>query len=307
MKVKLSNIKSATSRVRKELNLDKLDELAESIRETGGVIVPVKLKANGEDGYVTVYGHRRIEACRMAGLAEIEAFIVAVDDEDMLTQALVENVVRDDMTSLDVAKALKQIKDETDWTNKQIGTNFGMSEGTVAEHLALLKPDFRELVENSPGEQVGIGHIREANAGTDNDADAVSVLKKASVEGLSKPQIRKVAEAVSAAPNDAAKKALLKEEYNPFVHDADRIKEQAKRTPGKDPVAQEKKPKADASWKEAPEVAAMLESLSKIEKDLVPSFIKLVEVGKLDPSGHAFVAGKVRRTVRAFEKLLDVL
>ena len=243
----------------------------------------------------------------MAGLAEIEAFIVKVDEEDLLTQALVENVVREDMQPIDVAKALNQAKLENDWINSVLGATFGMSVATVAEHLALLKPGFKELVENSPGEQVGIGHIREARAGTEADADAIKVLEKASVEGLSKPQIRRVAEAVTAAPNEAAKKALLKEEYNPFVHDADRIKEQSKRTPGKDPVVQEKKPKADATWKEVPEVAAMLEHLRKIETDLVPSFIKLVEIGKLDKSGNAFVAGKARRAIRSLEKFIDVL
>lgn len=307
MLVKLSNIRSATPRVRKELDLDKLDELAESIRETGGVIVPVKLKANGEDGYVTVYGHRRIEACRMAGLAEVEAFIVEVDDEDLLTQALIENVVREDMSPLDVAKSLNQARLENDWTYAVLATTFGMSKGTVGEYLALLKPDFKELVEDSPGEQIGIGHIREARAGTKSDDDAIDVLKKASAEGLSKPQIRKVAEAVSAAPNPDAKKKLLEQEYNPFIHDADRIKEQAKRTPGKDPVVQKPRPKADAAWKDVPEVAVMLESLRKIENDLVPSFIKLVEIGKLDKSGNAFVAGKVRRVVRSLERLIDVL
>ena len=109
MKIKLSEIQPATPRVRKELNLDALDELAESIKETGGVIVPVKLRKNG-DGYTTVYGHRRIEAARIAGFKEIEAFIEDVDDSEVLTQALIENVVREDMKSVDIAKALKQVR-----------------------------------------------------------------------------------------------------------------------------------------------------------------------------------------------------
>ncbi len=215
MKIKLSEIKSATPRVRKELNLDKLDELAESIKETGGVIVPVKLRNNGE-GYTTVYGHRRIEACRMAGLTDIEAFIEDMDDAVLLTQALIENVVREDMQPIDVAKALQQIKLENEWTQAVLSARFGMSIGTVAEYLALLKPDFKELVESSPGEQIGIGHIREAKAGTEDDSDAVKVLEKTSKEGLTKKQTRTVAEEYKRIKTGYGKKAAAKVLSTPY-------------------------------------------------------------------------------------------
>ena len=192
MKVKLTEIKSATKRVRKELNLDKLDELADSIKETGGVIVPIKLRKNG-DGYTTVYGHRRIEATRMAGLKTIEAFIEDVDDSVLLTQALIENVVREDMAAVDIAKALQQIKLENEWTNEQIGSKFGMSYANVAMYLRMLKDEFKEVAELNP-DYISVQHITEAKAGTDDDADAVKVLEKSAKEGLSKRQTRTVAE-----------------------------------------------------------------------------------------------------------------
>ena len=192
MKIKLSEIKSATPRVRKELNLDKLDELAESIKETGGVIVPVKLRKNGE-GYTTIYGHRRIEATRMAGLDEIEAFIADVDDAELLTQALIENVVREDMAPLDVAKAFQQIKLENEWTNEQVGTKFGMTEAMVRGYLMLLRPLIKDVAESKPV-SIGVRHVKEATAGTDDDTDAVKILEKSAEEGLSARQTRTVAE-----------------------------------------------------------------------------------------------------------------
>ena len=212
MKIKLSEIKAATPRVRKELNLDKLDELAESIKETGGVIVPIKVRKNGK-GYTTVYGHRRIEACRMAGLTEIEAFIEDMDDSVLLTQALIENVVREDMQPVDVAKALQQIKLENDWTNEQVGSRFGMSKNTVGDYLQLLIPEIRKVVRSSV---LPYRHVREALAGTDTKEDAVKVLEKAAGEGLSQRQTRTVAEEYKRIKTGYGKKAAKKVLSTPY-------------------------------------------------------------------------------------------
>jgi len=213
MIVKLSDIKSATPRVRKELNLDRLDELAASIKETGGVIVPVKLRKNGEK-YTTVYGHRRIEATRMAGLDEIEAFIADVDDAELLTQALIENVVREDMQPVDVAKALQQIKLENEWTNEQVGVRFGMSGSMVGRFFAMLTPDIKKVVETQAG--LSQEHVSSARAGTEDDADAVKVLEKAASEGLSKRQTRTVAEEYTRIKTGYGAKAAKKVLDTPF-------------------------------------------------------------------------------------------
>ena len=194
MKIKLSEIKEGTPRVRKELNLDKLDELADSIKEMDGVIVPIKVRKNG-DGYTCIYGHRRIKATRMAGFDEIDAFVEGVDDAEAQIQALIENVVREDMAPLDIAKALQQIKLEHEWTNEQVGSRFGMDERTVRGYLDMLKPAFVDTLSKSePGSTLGYKHLIEAKAGTDDDADAVKVLEKSAKEGLSRSQTRTVAE-----------------------------------------------------------------------------------------------------------------
>jgi len=214
MKVKLSEIKAATPRVRKELNLDKLDELAESIKETGGVIVPVKLRKNGE-GYTTVYGHRRIEACKMAGLTEVDAFIEDMDDAVLLTQALIENVVREDMASLDIAKALHQIKLENKWTQEQVGARFGMGQGLVSDYLNMLTPEIKKAVENID-QSIGVRHVIEARAGTSDDADTVKVLEKAAKETLSPRQTRTVAEEYKRMKNGYGAKAANKVLTTPY-------------------------------------------------------------------------------------------
>ena len=212
MKIKLSEIKAATPRVRKELNLDKMDELAESIKETGGVIVPVKLRKNGE-GYTTVYGHRRIEACRMAGLDEIEAFIEDMDDSVLLTQALIENVVREDMQPIDIAKTLQQIRLENEWTLDQTGSMFGMSAAVVSAYLKMLLPEIEKAIHSS---ELSYTHIREARAGTEDDADAVKVIEKAAKEGLTQRQVRTVAEEYKQTKKDYGPKAANQVLKTPF-------------------------------------------------------------------------------------------
>jgi len=216
MKVKLTEIKAATPRVRKELNLDKLDELAESIKETGGVIVPVKLRKNGE-GYTTVYGHRRIEACKMAGLTEVDAFIEDMDDAVLLTQALIENVVREDMVPLDIAKALKQIKLENEWTLEQVGKKVGKHESVIRKYLNMLIPEIEKVFEEPfAANGLGFEHVTEARAGTEDDADAVKVLGKAAKEGLSRKQTRTVAEEYKRMKNGYGAKAANKVLTTPY-------------------------------------------------------------------------------------------
>ena len=231
MKVKLSQIKVSTTRVRKELNLDRLDELAESIQEAGGVIVPVKLRMNGglkeiakaasggDVEYTTIYGHRRIEACRMAGVEEIEAFIEDVDDDVLLTQALIENVVREDMLPLDVARALKQVKLENEWTNEQVGAKFGMDESTVSRYLAMPQSAARQVFESNP--EITHKHLAEAKRGTDDEADVVKVLEKVAEEGLSQRQTRTIAEEYTKAKEfggaKRAKAQVLDPKYEEIV------------------------------------------------------------------------------------------
>ena len=216
MKIKLAEIKAATPRVRKELNLDKLDELSDSIKETGGVIVPIKVRKNGK-GYTCVYGHRRIEATRMAGLKTIEAFVADVDDAELLTQALIENVVREDMQPIDVAKAFQQIKLENEWTNAQVGARFGMTKESVTGYLGMLKPEVKKTLEKGNARNLTHIHLREAKAGTDDDTSAVAVLEKAAEEGLSTRQTRTVAEEYTETKKEYGPKAanqVLKTPYS---------------------------------------------------------------------------------------------
>ena len=281
MKVKLADITPSTPRVRKELNLDKLDELAASIKETGGVIVPIKLKKNGK-GYTTVYGHRRIEATRLAGLKTIEAFVADVDDAELLTHALIENVVREDMTPVDVAKALKQIKDETEWTNAQIGKKFGMGEDAVGQYMQLLKPYVRRVAEESP--KLTHVHLREAKAGTESDEDTVAVLEKAAEDDLSTRQTRALAEEVTRARNFGGQRAASKVLKTPFSELG--VTEYQPTPRPKPPVKVEPKGKVKLSWITNPNIIRLDTRLRDIGVEIqgIKAIVGYIEVNKEDAS-----------------------
>jgi ParB/RepB/Spo0J family partition protein len=299
MKIKLADITPSTPRVRKELNLDKLDELAASIKETGGVIVPVKLKKNGK-GYTTVYGHRRIEATRIAGLKEIEAFISDVDDAELLTHALIENVVREDMQPLDVARALKQIKDEMEWTTIQVGGKFGMSGGAVSNYLAMLDTKTRDTFERSNLTHV---HLKEAKAGTDSDEDTVAVLDKAADEGLSTRQTRTVAEEVTRARSFGGERAVKSVLKTPF---SEMGVTEYKPTPRpKPPVQVEPKGKVKLSWVTNPNIIKLDTRLRDIGIEIqgVKAIVGYIEVNKADDS--VGTKGELKQVINHAVKALN--
>jgi len=179
MRVQLSEIKASTPRVRQSQSPEKLDELAQSIREEG-VIVPVKVRKNG-DSYTLVYGHRRVAAAKMAGLTEIEAIVEDVPEKKLLTQALIENVVREDMPAIEIAKALQGILNDTGCTQEELAKKMGWaSHKVVSNHLAMLAPELG-LERSTKGflGTISERHVREAKIGTDNLKDAAKVLRYA--------------------------------------------------------------------------------------------------------------------------------
>ena len=131
MKIKLSEIKAATKRVRKDIDAQGIEDLATSIMERG-IICPPKVRKNG-DGYTTVYGHRRIAAARMAGLEEIEVIVENVDDMNLMLQAGMENLSKEDMSAEDKGEWAEYIKNETRWSLQEIARQTGISYGSVRQ------------------------------------------------------------------------------------------------------------------------------------------------------------------------------
>ena len=229
MKVKLHLIVPSPHPVRTSWDEGKMEELSQSIQEQG-VVVPVKLRPV-DDKYEIVYGQRRVEAARQAGLYEIEAIVEEVDNGDMLVQALIENVVREDLGPMDTARGLKALQEATGWSQPEIARRGIMSQPQVTRLLALLREPEEIInkmgaINNTSGiisdgrlvnSPVTEGHIRETRRPGLSDGDRIDIIRKVEREGLTCKQTRYVADAISRVPDDRLAKLKLLD--TPVVRD----------------------------------------------------------------------------------------
>lgn len=169
---------------------DALAALAESIAEVG-VLQPISVKPAEEGRYVIIAGERRWRAARRAGLAEIPAMIRQADAEQALTQALVENIQREDLTPLEEAAAYRQLLEDFGMSHEELGTRVGKSRPAITNTLRLLQlpASIQGMLERG---EITAGHAR-ALLGIDDRAYAEHVARRAAEEGWSVRQVEDAA------------------------------------------------------------------------------------------------------------------
>jgi ParB family chromosome partitioning protein len=143
---------------RKDINPEKLQELADSIK-VQGVIQPVVVRQFDNEKYEIVAGERRWRAAQLAGLHEVPVVIKDIDDRTAMAIALIENIQREDLNPLEEAEALARLLDEFDMTHQQIADAVGKSRVTVTNLLRLLDlhPEVKKLLLNK---HIEMGHAR---------------------------------------------------------------------------------------------------------------------------------------------------
>ena len=143
---------------RRNMDADKLTELAESIRAQG-VIQPIVVRDLGGKRYEIIAGERRWRASQQAGLTEIPVVVREVDDRTVVAMALIENIQREDLNPLEEAQALHRLIEEFDLTHAQAAEAVGRSRAAVSNLLRLLElpPAIRALLESR---RLEMGHAR---------------------------------------------------------------------------------------------------------------------------------------------------
>lgn len=143
---------------RKDIDLERLRELADSIK-AHGVVQPIVVRAGGNDRYELVAGERRWRAARLAGLAEIPVVVRKLDDRAALALALIENIQREDLNPLEQAEAMYRLVGEFDMTHQQLAEAVGKSRTTVTNLLRLLDlhPKVKKLLAEN---RIEMGHAR---------------------------------------------------------------------------------------------------------------------------------------------------
>lgn len=120
---------------------DKIMELAQSIRENG-LIQPIVVRREG-DNFEIIAGERRYRASILAGLVEVDAIIKDVKEQEISQMALVENIQREDLTSIEEAKAYFALIKQYNLTQSAIARQMGKSQSTIANKLRLLNLDIK--------------------------------------------------------------------------------------------------------------------------------------------------------------------
>ena len=122
---------------RQDFDEEELAALADSIR-IHGVIQPLTVRETGEGYYQIIAGERRWRACRMAGLSEVPAVVVQADDRKAKELALIENLQRQDLNSVEEARGYQSLMDEFGLTQEETAQRVGKSRSAVANSLRLL-------------------------------------------------------------------------------------------------------------------------------------------------------------------------
>ncbi len=123
---------------RKNFDEESLRELASSIREIG-IIQPITVRQLNGDTYQLITGERRYKAASIAGLQTIPAYVRTAEDQDMLEMALVENIQREDLDSIEVAISYQRLLEEVGLTQENLSDRVGKKRSTISNYLRLLK------------------------------------------------------------------------------------------------------------------------------------------------------------------------
>lgn len=139
VELKLNDISPNEDQPRKNFSDEKIEQLAASIAESG-VIQPIIVQKK-KGGYRIVAGERRWRAARLAGLTVIPAIVRDLTDSETLEQALIENIVREDLNPIEEAYAMQNLLKAHKLTQDKLAKELGKPRATIANTLRLINLD----------------------------------------------------------------------------------------------------------------------------------------------------------------------
>ena len=156
--LKISEIEPNKNQPRREFESEALNELSESISQHG-VLQPLVVRPIFGGGYEIVAGERRFRAARMAGLTEVPVVIRELTDSQTMELALIENLQREDLSDLELARGYESLMKEYGMTQEQVANTVNKSRSSVANTLRLMKlPEIvKDMLANG---QITSGHAR---------------------------------------------------------------------------------------------------------------------------------------------------
>lgn len=156
--IPMDSIEANPFQPRSSFDKDLLEELAESIK-TLGLIQPITVRLSENGKYQIISGERRFRAALLAGLTQIPAYIRKADDQGMLEMAIVENIQRENLDSIEVALSFQRLIEECNLTQEEMAERVGKKRATVTNYLRLLKLP-AEIQLAIRAKKITMGHAR---------------------------------------------------------------------------------------------------------------------------------------------------
>ncbi len=157
IEVNISDLRPNPYQPRKVFDESKLNELASSIKEHG-VFQPIIIKKSVK-GYEIIAGERRVKASGIAGLEKIPAIVRSFTDEEMMEIALLENLQRENLNSIEEATAYKKLLDNLSITQEELANKLGKSRSHITNMLGLLSlpSEIKDMISEN---KISMSHAR---------------------------------------------------------------------------------------------------------------------------------------------------
>ena len=215
--VDISKISLNPFQPRSSFDREKLDELVISIKNIG-LIQPITIKKNSKNNFQLISGERRLRAFKELKITKIPCYIRKANDQQSLEMALVENIHRQDLDSIEIAISYKMLIEEINLTQEELSKKIGKKRSTITNYLRLLK--LNPIIQSGIKDGfITMGHGR-AMINIDDEKTQLTIYEKIISKNLSVRNTEKLIQSLK-NPNKNQKKEILK-------NDLDFIKEKAK-------------------------------------------------------------------------------
>ena len=215
--VDISKISLNPFQPRSSFDREKLDELVISIKNIG-LIQPITIKKNSKNNFQLISGERRLRAFKELKITKIPCYIRKANDQQSLEMALVENIHRQDLDSIEIAISYKRLIEEINLTQEELSKKIGKKRSTITNYLRLLK--LNPIIQSGIKDGfITMGHGR-AMINIDDEKTQLTIYEKIISKNLSVRNTEKLIQSLK-NPNKNQKKEILK-------NDLDFIKAKAK-------------------------------------------------------------------------------
>lgn len=155
--IPIKDIQTNPYQPRQQFDLEKLEELAQSIKEHG-IIQPLIARPSSILGYELMAGERRLRASQLAGLEQVPVLIKNLTDQEMMSQAIIENLQRKDLSPIEEARAYQRLIDRGN-THEMIAKTMGKSRPYISNSIRLLQLS-NKVLEALDKELISQAHAR---------------------------------------------------------------------------------------------------------------------------------------------------